>query len=422
MNKSLEKLINHQYAPLSSLVCIKIQDGRVVNRFSGGYCRLNNFSVNRPDPVSIDTRFRIASISKLVTAVGFLKLVDCGLVNLDSDCGDLLGFELRNPNFGGVVITPRQLLTHTSSIRDGQAYALPLQVPLEACFNPALNSPYYEEGAHWGSHPPGKYFSYTNLNFGILGTVIEKITGQRFDRYMRAEILKPLGIRASFNVLDFGKKEMKKLATLYRGRSNSSGENIFWEEQADDYRGRPVRNLPPPENPDTGWLTEENLNEISLDRYKIGTNGTRFSPQGGLRISAEELVRVANLFFKRGRPLLSRALFDEMISEQWRCDKANGNGDSHRGLMRSWGLGIHRFTHTGTGGFGDKIHPNQRWRPVGHLGEAYGLLSGFLVEPDRGNGLIYIVGGTGVPLEQWPGHTSSFTGWEEALFKAVLAA
>ena len=81
--------------------------------------------VNADDPV------RIASISKLVTALGVLRLVDAGKLELDRDVSDYLGYPVRNPAFPGKVITLRLLLSHQSSLLDGDdLYLIPLGVTL----------------------------------------------------------------------------------------------------------------------------------------------------------------------------------------------------------------------------------------------------------------------------------------------------
>ena len=68
--------------------------------------------------VTIDDPVRVASISKLVTAIGVMKLVDQGRLDLNSDVSRWLGWQLRNPSFPDRPITLGMLLAHTSSIRE----------------------------------------------------------------------------------------------------------------------------------------------------------------------------------------------------------------------------------------------------------------------------------------------------------------
>ena len=69
-------------------------------------------------PVTRDTKFRVASLSKQFTIFTIMQLVERGKLNLDEDVSSYLGFELRNPKFPAVPITARMLASHTSSLRD----------------------------------------------------------------------------------------------------------------------------------------------------------------------------------------------------------------------------------------------------------------------------------------------------------------
>ena len=67
-------------------------------------------------PVNENTQYRIASVSKSFTALGLIKLINDGAIGLDDDISEILGYELRNPNFLNIPITCRMLLSHTSSL------------------------------------------------------------------------------------------------------------------------------------------------------------------------------------------------------------------------------------------------------------------------------------------------------------------
>lgn len=72
--------------------------------------------------VTDSTMYKIASISKTVTATALMILFDHKQFKLDDDISDILGYKVRNPHFPDVVITPRMLLSHTSSLQDGTGY------------------------------------------------------------------------------------------------------------------------------------------------------------------------------------------------------------------------------------------------------------------------------------------------------------
>src|SRR5688500_1679828 len=106
--------------------------------------------------LTIDDPVRIASISKLLVALGVMRMVEQGRLDLDRDVSDYLGWPLRNPAFPDQPITFRLLLSHLSSLRDGVDYAVPLGTELRAvAADPA---------AFDAEHAPGSFFRYANLN------------------------------------------------------------------------------------------------------------------------------------------------------------------------------------------------------------------------------------------------------------------
>ena len=142
--------------------------------------------------LTADDPARVASISKLVTAIGVLRLVEAGQLDLDADVSALLGFPLRNPAFPDAPITLRMLLSHTSSLTDAAGY---WNVPLGEDIRLITGKP-----QAWDTqHAPGTFFRYTNLNFPLVAQLMERATGERFDRLMRRLVLFPLGIDAGFN-------------------------------------------------------------------------------------------------------------------------------------------------------------------------------------------------------------------------------
>src|SRR5688500_16537306 len=134
-------------------------------------------TITPEDPV------RVASISKLGVAIGVMRLVEQGRLDFDADVSSRLGWSLRNPAFPNQPITLRMLLSHTSSVRDhDDQYAIPLGGSVRAVM---------AEPSSWDlRHGPGDgYFTYSNLNFPIVASVMELATGERFDLWMRREVL-----------------------------------------------------------------------------------------------------------------------------------------------------------------------------------------------------------------------------------------
>ena len=181
-------------------------------------------------PVTDETRYRVASISKLLTAIGLMRLQEQGAFELDADVSPALGFTLRNPAFPATPISYRMLLSHRASLQDGTGYGDFLSAtyvgspppPISQLVVPGGN---WYSANMWRTEAPGTFFQYSNATYGIIGSLIEVHSGQRFDQYMRDHVLLPMGISGSYNIQDLD--DIGGLAVLYR---NST-------PQADNYGG-----------------------------------------------------------------------------------------------------------------------------------------------------------------------------------------
>jgi CubicO group peptidase (beta-lactamase class C family) len=297
--------------------------------------------------VTIDDPARVASISKLVVAIGVMRLVEQGKLDLDRDVNDYLGWRIRNPAFPDVPITLHALLSHQSGLRDTVDYIVPLDGSLEAVL---VDPKAWDLG-----HAPGKYFSYANINSPLIAAVMEGATGERFDRLMARLVLMPLGLDACYNWgAGCSDGRRAKAVTLLRPNGDLA-------------RDAPMHGLDP------CAVYPASDGSCDVDKiYKIGRNGSAFSPQGGLRISARDLAKIGQLLLRDGAPLLSPKSFAEMIGPVWSFDGKNGDDD--KGYFTGYGLGVHWLT--------DKA--GHRW--FGHVGEAYSLRAGFWINPAERRG------------------------------------
>jgi CubicO group peptidase (beta-lactamase class C family) len=370
------------------LSVVTVCDGKISGAFHAG---LRDYERNLP--VNDSTMFRIASISKLVMTTAMMMLYDKKLFKLDDDVSKYLGFTLRNPNHPDRPITIRMLLSHTSSINEGTGY----DGFLTATYTNVSNAPdfsqlltpggaYYTEDM-WRKEPPGEYYTYCNANFGLAGTLIEKISGQNFDDFMSENLFIPLGITGSY--IAEGVTDINNLAAIYR---NEEGK---WAPQTDDFKGT----LSSPRD---------------FSGYKTGTNAAVFSPQGGLRISAIELARLMILHINKGtyegKRIVSKKSIRLMHTPQWTYN--GNNGDTDGGKDKCYGLSVHILTNTPSG---DVIYSD--FRMMGHGGDAYGLRSKFYFDPDSRSGLIMIANGIFNPLTK--GSHSVFYDFEEAVFSSA---
>ena len=150
----------------------------------------------------------IGSISKTITATAVMQLMEKQKIQLDDDINTFLNFSVRNPRFPDIPITFRQLLSHRSSIMDGDAYgqsykcgdpAVSLESWMQDYFIP--NGKFYDPDGHFHIWKPGEEGplpavprSYSNVGFGLLGYLVEVISGIPFEEYTRKHIFEPLGM------------------------------------------------------------------------------------------------------------------------------------------------------------------------------------------------------------------------------------
>ena len=317
-------------------------------------------------PVTAQDPVRIASVSKLVTTLGVMRLVDQGRLELDRDVSDYLGWPIRNPAFPDRPITLRLLLSHQSSLTDDADYLIPL--------GETLRSRLGDPRAWDRSHAPGSgWFRYTNLNFPVVASVMERVTGERFDRLMARLVLAPLRIDACFNWSGCSPAALKRAVVLYR----STGEVA-----RDDLHGV----MPCP-------VTLADGAACDLSTYRPGDNGALFSPQGGLRIAMVDLARIGRMLARGGRGFLSARSFAALTAAQWRFDGTNGLDEdgTPSGFFCAYGLALQRLGEgegKGKGVCRDGVFADGRVR-WGHAGDAYGLRSGLWFDPATGRGLAF---------------------------------
>lgn len=378
--------------PLAALAAVRLHHGQPVYQYYGGFARRDGANTA---PVRQDTLFRIASISKVVTTIGLMELVEQGKVNLDHDVSDYLGFTLRNPDFPQTPITVRMLLNHTSTLRDGDVYVLPPGKSVQDFFDDTHKpgNQNYHFSVHDG-HAPGTYFTYCNLCYGLVGTIIERVSGERFDQYQKHHVLEPLKIDGGYNIMALDHPE--RLATLY-GRVPSG-----YEATVDS---QPLK----------GWSKD------GLDTYKIGSNGTLFSPQGGLRISMQGLTRLARFMIQRGTlegvRLLMPQSIEAMETPTWTFNGQNGVCPYP---LSAYGLSLFLLTGTeDTNGKPASPYPGYKGGLRGHLGDAYGLHSGFWYNPQNGDAYLFAADGFPDYDQEKRGKYSSFSRVEEEIFTTL---
>ncbi len=329
-----------------------------------------------------DDPVRIASISKFFVALGVMRLVEAGKLDLYTDVNGYLDWELRNPAFPQIPINLGDLLSHRSGLRDGINYALPMDALLED----ELRDP-----KAWDArHLPGTYFTYANLNSPVIAAVMEAATGKRFDQIMQDEVFKPLGLDACFNWINCGPDKIAGAVTLYRPNGNVA---------RDDLRG----------TRETCQIVPATDGSCDLARYQLGKTGSVFSPQGGLRISAMDLAKTGQMFLKEGAGFLKSKTLQDMAGPLWVYDGSNGQTED--GYFCGYGYGMHALEFRGSEP--KPPHPDCARNPFrkrssywGHSGEAYSLKSGLWITDGDYSGIAFFR--TQVPKDDPPGHCIYF--------------
>jgi CubicO group peptidase (beta-lactamase class C family) len=344
--------------------------------------------------ITIDDPARVASVSKLVVAIGVMKLVEAGKLDLDRDVSDYLGWRLRNPHFPDQPISLRLLLNHTSSVREhDDNYVLPLGASLQS----AMQDPLEWDAVHG---PADHYLAYTNMNFPIVASAVERVTGERFDTWMRRNVLDPMKLDACYNW------------------ATCSDAAVARAVELDDPDGKPLKDDLHGVRPACPIYIKDG-DACDLRRWKPGENGALSSPQGGLRISARGLARIGRMLLNNGTldgvRILSAQSVDTMLAPLWRYDGRNGARDGESTTICAYGLSTQTIPNHRPGCPDD---PGTKGASlVGHAGDAYGLRSGLWIDRARGLGIAYFV--TAVPDD--PPEASAFAPAETAAFRRTYA-
>lgn len=312
-----------------------VKKNKIIYTHSFGYKNLET-----KEPLTDDCIFRIASISKSFSASSIMQLVEAGKVSLEDDVSKLIGFTVRNPKFPSTVITLRMLMQHRSSINDSEGY-----FSLDS-INPTTNPNWAK---CYNNYEPGKGYMYCNLNYNMTGTIIEKISGERFDQYVKHHILDPLKLYGGYCVDSLDKN---KFATIYEYQSDSA-----------KFVAAPNAYAPRREE---------------IANYVMGKSTPIFSPTGGMKISATDLAKYMMMHSKQGRykgvKIMSKQSANEM---QTKVSEEDG-----------YGMAIENQ---------ENLIMGKLMR--GHTGSAYGLYSGMFFNTKEKFGFVVITNGCAAKYE-----------------------
>ena len=199
------------------------KDGEIVYQLNYGYT-----DKKAGETVTDDTYFRLASVTKMITGMHVMQLVEQGKLDLDADISDYFGYTIRNPHFRKDPITLRQLMSHTSSIYAGGGY---VNDPDGYIWK--MLSLERSRVANFYKHRPGSKYAYSNFGAGLMGSLIEIATGKNFGQSVEEGLFAPLGIDAAYNVNLLDAPE--KITNLYseEGRLRTTKNNYLkraWDD------------------------------------------------------------------------------------------------------------------------------------------------------------------------------------------------
>ena len=348
----MKKLLNEykdfvsQFEMVGSNVVYLSKDGYLEQVNSG------NSYLEGMKPLNDNSIYRIASISKVIVAIGLLKLYDKGLIDLDEDISKYLGFEVRNPKFPNDKITLRMVLTQTSSIiDDGElvdgvwkgydgSNCTDDYIELKELLTPGSNRFY----KGYSDYKPGTNFIYSNLGCGILACVCEKITGEYFPEYIKNELLHPLGIYSGFRLEDL-----------------KYPENLVGHYYYIDGKFKLNRDY-------------DSFKRVQCLKYPLGDNFRGVA--GGLYISAYDLSKIMFMLMNKGQYNNIRILKESTVNKM---EKVQWEGTPTDPTYKKKGLQMIIM---------DEFTKN----PLkGHFGNAYGLRS-FMLYNENG-GIIFLCNG-----------------------------
>jgi len=319
-------------AKVPGLAALTIKKGKI---FWEGYYGWAN--IETKTPVTQDTLFQLASISKTVTACMIMQQVEQGKLKLDVDINTLIPFKVRNPRHADKPITLRQLLTHTSGICDNWSvlentwvkngdFKKPLAESLPAYL--VEGGEFYSAKKSFYGWAPGSKNQYCNVGFALAAYVAEAKIKTSFEALCEQGIFKPLGMDGT--AFRLAAVDPKKVAMPYAYRKKTGSFKA------------------------------------------LGHHGYLDYPAGTLRASAPHLARFLMMFMGEGKLGAVRVLKADTVAAMKKIQFPKI--DKKQGL--AW--------------YYDRIAGRQM---IGHDGGDPGVVTQMFCQPKEGTGFIVLMNG-----------------------------
>ncbi|MBL8270615.1 serine hydrolase domain-containing protein [Steroidobacter sp.] len=303
------------------------RDGKIVWEEGFGWADVENRV-----PANEHTMFCLASLSKTMTATGLMTLVQAGKIDLDHQANDYLGPDTLTSRVGDPkAVTVRTLANHTSGLHGSDQFFYGPDV--------ARTPPLSETIRRYGIlvAPAGERYRYSNLGYGVLGQMIQQVSGKPYDDFMRQNVFLPLGMTRS------------------------------------------AVNIPP-------GLEQHHAIRYDYDRKPIPFYVSAEPASASVYSSAHDLAKFGQFLLKNHRSdqvaILSDASIDAMSSTP-----IFEGASPVRAAVKEGGYGV-----------GLVVRYQGGYRLIGHTGSTSGVASDFAVAPEANMGVVVLAnadGGTG---------------------------
>jgi CubicO group peptidase (beta-lactamase class C family) len=349
-----------EYADIPGMALVTIKAGKIEKISSYGYADIAN-----KVPVTKDTLFNIASISKPLLGILLIEAERNGTIDLDKDVNAYLPFKVVNPKAPGGVITLRSIASHTSGIADFFSFDF-------YCFNKDCdediekylsrlldaNGTLYDKGKHYLPHQPGQHWEYSNLATALAGYILERQSGKTLDQLSSDVVFKGLlGTNASWKLNGL---DQRALAVQYEIHGCVPVVGLCFDPQSPSKNKAALSHFLAARFP-------------TVHQRPYPPFGNPQYPDGGVRTSITGLGNmIVGLLSNQsvdGKPLLAHSTYDQMFALQ-----------------------------TST-----KVKPGQRffWRHndgdlvsnayIGHLGADYGLFTALFFNRETKDGFAVVM-------------------------------
>lgn len=282
-----------EQADVAGSVVVVVKDGQVLLEKGYGYA---DVATRQPvDPR--ETLFRPGSVSKLFTWTAVMQLVEQGKLDLDKDVNAYLDF--RIPDYQGKPVTLRNIMTHTTGMEE--------QIRWLIATDPKAVAPLGDALKHWVPErifAPGSTPAYSNYATAVAGYIVQRVSGEAFDAYIKRHIFDPLGMRHSsfsqplqpallakmskgYTTASDGKPQDYELINMAPAGSlaataSDMGRFMLAHLQGGEYGGaRILRAETANQMHTTGQDSIKPLNRMMLGFYETSINGHRAIAHGG---------------------------------------------------------------------------------------------------------------------------------------------